>query len=44
MVRLDEASKNAEYGYYSADGVHPTVAGRQLIKRACIEAFNSELK
>lgn len=39
--KLDEAYKTAPEGYWLADGVHPTAAGHELIKREWISAFNN---
>ena len=41
---FDEAVKNAPDLFWSADGVHPTAQGHQLITEAWIEKFESELK
>ena len=37
--KFDEAAKLAENCYWSRDGVHPTVAGHELIKREWIKGF-----
>lgn len=37
--KFDEAAKICPDTYWLADGVHPTVAGHELIKRAWVEAF-----
>lgn len=37
--KFDEAAKTAPNEYWLADGVHPTVMGHELIKRAWIEEF-----
>lgn len=37
--RFDAACKRAPAAYWLSDGVHPTSAGHELIKRAWIEAF-----
>ena len=44
---FDEACKKAPDDYWTADGVHPTPMGHELIKRAWIKMFNeikTELK
>lgn len=40
---FDEANKNAPKGYWLADGVHPTPAGHELIKRQWIKGFEKLL-
>lgn len=37
---FDQATKTAPNTYWLADGVHPTSAGHELIKREWIKAFN----
>ena len=37
---FDEACKKAPATYWTGDGVHPTVMGHELIKKAWIEVFN----
>lgn len=37
--KFDEAAKAAPCSYWLADGVHPTAAGHELIKREWIRAF-----
>ena len=39
MSKFDEAAKLAPAAYWSADGVHPTAKGHELIKREWIKAF-----
>lgn len=39
QAKFDEATKGINTSYWLADGVHPTVAGHQLIKDALCEAF-----
>lgn len=39
--KLDEAAKLASNSYWLMDGVHPTTAGHELIKREWIKAFKS---
>jgi lysophospholipase L1-like esterase len=39
QARLDEACKLAPIEYWSADGVHPTPAGHQLITNALYEVL-----
>ena len=36
---FDEACKKAPREYWSADGVHPTACGHEIIKRLWVEAF-----
>ncbi len=36
---FDEACKKAPAAYWTADGVHPTVCGHEIIKRLWLEAF-----
>lgn len=38
--KFDEATKLAPPTYWSADGVHPTAKGHELIKREWLKAFN----
>lgn len=38
--KFDELTKKAPSDYWLADGVHPTPAGHELIKREWIKAFN----
>ena len=38
---FDEAAKLAPNNYWLADGVHPTTAGHELIKREWMKAFQS---
>lgn len=38
---FDEAAKKAPADFWLADGVHPTDAGHELIKREWIKAFNN---
>jgi len=40
MNKFDEAAKLAPARYWSADGVHPTAKGHELITREWIKAFN----
>ena len=37
--KFDEASKLAPNNYWLEDGVHPTAAGHELIKREWIKVF-----
>ena len=37
--KFDEAAKSVQNEYWLADGVHPTIMGHELIKRAWIEEF-----
>jgi len=37
--KLDNAAKIAEADYWLRDGVHPTTAGHELLKRAWLETF-----
>lgn len=37
---FDEVNKNAPAGYWLKDGVHPTPAGHELIKRQWLEGFD----
>ena len=37
--KFDEAAKHASNTFWLADGVHPTTAGHELIKRAWLEGF-----
>lgn len=39
--KLNEAAKAASNSHYLADGVHPTAAGHELIKREWLKAFQS---
>ena len=39
--KFDTASKRAPSTYWSADGVHPTFAGHELIARAWMEVFET---
>lgn len=39
MEKFDEAAKVAPVTHWTAEGVHPTAAGHELIKRAWIEGF-----
>lgn len=39
QAKFDEAAKLAPAGYWSADGVHPTAKGHEIIKREWIKAF-----
>ncbi len=39
MERFDNATKLAPAAHWTHDGVHPTAAGHELIKRAWLEAF-----
>ncbi len=39
MERFDEAAKAAPAEHWTHDGVHPTGAGHEIIKRAWLEAF-----
>lgn len=39
--KFDEAAKLAPNNYWLADGVHPTTAGHELIKREWMKAFQS---
>ncbi len=38
--KFDEAAKLAPNNYWLADGVHPTTAGHEIIKREWIKYFN----
>ena len=38
--KFDEAEKLAPANYWLGDGVHPTYAGHELIKREWIKAYN----
>lgn len=38
---FDEALKSAPDGYWTADGVHPTAMGHELIKRLWLETFKT---
>ena len=38
---LDKVSANTPEGYWLVDGVHPTPAGHELIKREWLKAFNT---
>ena len=38
---FDEACKNAPAAYWTADGVHPTPCGHEIIKRLWIKTFES---
>lgn len=39
MQKFDEAAKSAPSDYWTVDGIHPTAAGHELIKREWIRAF-----
>ena len=39
--KFDAAAANCEPTYWLADGVHPTLAGHELIKNAWLEAFRA---
>ena len=39
--KFDQAAKLAKADFWLRDGVHPTVAGHELIKREWIRTFNS---
>lgn len=39
--KFDEAAKNTENTYWLFDGVHPTTAGHELIKREWIKTFET---
>ncbi|MDD4689159.1 MAG: SGNH/GDSL hydrolase family protein [Eubacteriales bacterium] len=39
--KFDEAAKTTENTYWLFDGVHPSTAGHELIKREWIKAFNT---
>ncbi len=39
--KFDEAAKNTENTYWLGDGVHPTSAGHELIKREWLKAYNT---
>lgn len=39
--KFDEAAKLAPNNYWLADGVHPTTAGHELVKREWMKAFRS---
>lgn len=39
QAKFDEAVKKAPESYWLSDGVHPTTAGHELIKREWIKAF-----
>ena len=39
--KFDEAAKLAPNNYWLADGVHPTTAGHELVKREWMKAFHS---
>lgn len=39
--KFDEAVKSAPENYWLRDGVHPTTAGHELIKREWIKAFHN---
>ncbi|MBE7051831.1 MAG: lysophospholipase [Ruminococcaceae bacterium] len=41
---FDEASKKAPEAYWLSDGVHPTSAGHELIKREWIKCFEKQVK
>ncbi len=43
MDKFDNALKQAPAEYWSFDGIHPTYAGHEIIKRAWLEAFNNQL-
>ena len=38
---FDNACKDVEPTYWAADGVHPTMAGHELIKREWLKAFEA---
>lgn len=40
MQKFDDAAKTAPSDYWTVDGIHPTAAGHELIKREWIKAFN----
>lgn len=42
--KFDAAIKSAPAEYWSADGVHPTAMGHEIIKREWIKAFNTLYK
>lgn len=42
--KFDEAAKLAPSDYWLADGVHPTTAGHELIKREWMKAFQKILR
>lgn len=39
MQKFDDALRSAPANYWTVDGVHPTAAGHELIKREWIKAF-----
>ena len=39
MEAFDEAAKKAPASYWTFDGVHPTAAGHEIIKRAWLKGF-----
>ena len=39
--KFDEAASKCEPTYWLRDGVHPTLMGHELIKKAWLEAFSS---
>lgn len=40
MHKFDEMAKSTSEDYCTVDGIHPTAAGHELIKREWIKAFN----
>lgn len=41
MEKFDAAAEIAPAGHWTFDGVHPTAAGHEIIKRAWLEAFKA---
>jgi lysophospholipase L1-like esterase len=41
QAQLDAAAQKVPEGYWLADGVHPTMAGHELIKREWLNAFQA---
>ena len=41
QAQLDAAAQKVPEGYWLADGVHPTMAGHELIKREWLNAFQT---
>ena len=41
MEVFDKAEEKMGPGYYTGDGVHPTSAGHELIKREWLKAFET---